>query len=81
VPLQLCYEERIQELETRNTRLQRDIDELTHSGHPRRDRLLVDRELDSIRERHRRQVADLEQTIDGLRQQLLRLRASELGLN
>jgi len=78
----LRYEERIQELETRNVRLQRDVDvdELTSSSRPHSNQLAVQRELDSIKERHQKQVVDLEQTINGLRQQLLRLRAKELGM-
>jgi len=73
--LQLCYEERISDLEARNVKLQRNLDELTcgdrrHSG---------SRELDDMRRRHRGEVADLERTIDGLRQQLLKLQSSELG--
>jgi len=76
----LRYEERIQELETQNVRLQRDVDELTSSSRPHSNQLAVQRELDSIKERHQKQVLDLEQTINGLRQQLLRLRAKELGM-
>ena len=59
--------------------LRRDVDELTSSSRPHSSQLSIQRELDSVKERHRKQVADLEQTIDGLRQQLLRLHAKELG--
>jgi len=77
VLLQLCYEERIQDLETRNVKLHQDIDELVHSSRRHSDHLSVD----GIREEHRRQVVELEQTIDDLRQELLRLRAIDLGLS
>jgi len=80
VALQLRYEERIQDVETHNVRLQRDVSELTSSSHPHSSQLSIQRELDSVKERHRKQMFDLEQTIDGLRQQLLRLRAKELGI-
>jgi len=77
---QLRYEERIQDRETRNLKLQRDVDELTCSSRPHSSQLAVHRELDSVKERHRKHVLDLEQTIDGLRQQLLRLRTKEHGM-
>ena len=80
VVFQLRYEERIQNVETRNLKLQRDVNELTSSSRPHSSNLSVHRELDSVKERHRKHVLDLEQTIDGLRQQLLRHRAKELGV-
>jgi len=61
-------------------KLQRDVDELTSSSRPHSSQLSMQRELDSVKQRHRKHVADLEQTIDGLRQQLLRLRARELSM-
>ena len=76
--LQLCYEERIKDLETRNMKLHQDVDELTCRSRQQSNHVSVDREeLDYVKERHRQQVMDLEQTVDSLRQQLLRLRANE----
>lgn len=77
--VQLRYEERIQELETRNLQLQHDVSELTSSSRPHSSQLSIQRELDSVKARHHKQVLDMEQTIDSLRQQLLRLRARELS--
>ena len=61
-------------------KLQRDVDELISSSRPHSSQLSIQRELDSVRERHHKQVLELEQTIDSLRQQMLRLRARELGM-
>jgi len=71
--LQLCYEERIQDLETRNLSLQRRVDELSCGGRVKSS------EIDSIKEQHQRQVVELEETINSLRQQLLRLHGSSVN--
>ena len=70
----------MQDVESRNVKLQRDIGELTmSSSRPHSSNLSVQCELDGVKQRHQKHVADLEHTIDNLRQQLLRLRADELG--
>jgi len=67
------------ELEARNTKLRGEVDELSSSSHRHSSHLSIQRELDTARERHRKQVDDLQQTVNELRQQLLRRRANDLG--
>jgi len=77
---QMRYEERMQTLESANLQLQRTIDELTLSSHPHTNHTAMQRELDSVRDRYRKQVGELEQTISSLRQELLSHRTHrELG--
>lgn len=66
------YEERMQTLESANLQLQRTVDELTFSSHPHTNHTAMQRELDSVRDRYRKQVSELEQTINTLRQELHR---------
>ena len=72
--MKLSYEERIQDLEARNSQLHGEVAE--SNSRPHSTQLSVQRELDSVKERHRHQVSDLQQTIAGLRQQLLKLPAT-----
>jgi Skp family chaperone for outer membrane proteins len=75
ITFQMRYEERVQALEVANLQLQRTVDELTFSSHPHTNHTAIQRELDSVRERHKKQVAEMEQTISALRQEMQLLRA------
>jgi len=81
--LELRYEERIADLEARNTALQRDVDQPVYtSSHPpssQTSAMQPSAELDGLKRPHDSHVVDLQQTIDDLRQQLLSARAKQPG--
>lgn len=73
------YEDRVQSLESANLQLQRTVDELTFSSHPHTNHTAMQRELDSVRDRYKKQVAELEGTIETLQKEVVAFRNKEPG--
>lgn len=76
--VQFQYEERINALESQ-LQSQAGHNHLKEGDHPHTHAVALQRELDVVRERHRKKVAELELSCEGLRKEVAALKNKEGG--